>query len=123
MTERPPNQDFGKRRPVTTEPAQPLKRSNHVALLLMGTLAVGGAAYVLTPKCETTSPGMAAPALAQDNAACTSHGGGGGAGRSSRFSFFGNSDSTGHSSATESTGVTRGGFGSVGAAFGFPGGG
>ena len=51
-----PTHDFGKRRPVTVAPVStaPAKRSGHVALLLMGTLAVGGGAYALMPRqnCE-----------------------------------------------------------------------
>jgi hypothetical protein len=47
MTERTPPREFGKRRPAAVEPAEPVKRSGHVALLLMGTLAVGGGAYAL----------------------------------------------------------------------------
>ena len=37
----------------------PAKRSGHVALLLMGTLAVGGGAYALMPRgnCQPASPG------------------------------------------------------------------
>ena len=53
-----PNKDFGKRRPVAVPAAAPpAKRSGHVALLLMGTLAVGGGAYALMPSenCEPTS--------------------------------------------------------------------
>ena len=100
------------------------KRSNHVALLVMGTLAVGGGAYALMgANCQPTPPGMAAPATPTG---CTSRGGSGGSGggysRSSRFSFFGNSGSS--SPASESSGgVTRGGFGAFARAFGFGGGG
>jgi len=62
--------EFGKRRP--TLPAQPApKRSGHVALLVMGTLVVGGA-YALIPgeSCAPpapAAPGMAAPAMPQTN--------------------------------------------------------
>lgn len=38
-----PTREFGKRRPAAIPAAQPAKRSSHVALLLMGTFAVGGA--------------------------------------------------------------------------------
>jgi len=48
-----PDKDFGKRRPVSVtvapRPGPPAKRSGHVALLLMGTFAVGSAAYALMP--------------------------------------------------------------------------
>src|SRR5258707_15164473 len=58
-----PSHEFGKRRPVGAPlitPA-PVKRSSHVALLLMGTLAVGGGAFALMPSetCQQTPPGMA----------------------------------------------------------------
>ncbi|MCC8942569.1 hypothetical protein H8A99_40715, partial [Bradyrhizobium sp. Arg68] len=43
---RKPDPNFGKRRPtvpaVPPRQGPPVKRSNHVALLVMGTLAVGG---------------------------------------------------------------------------------
>ena len=43
--------EFGKRRPLPPPPATPpVKRSGHVALLVMGTLAVGGTAYALMPR-------------------------------------------------------------------------
>jgi hypothetical protein len=119
--------EFGKRRLVA--PGPPIKRSGHVALLLMGTLAVGGGAYALMPgaTCEPASPQMAAPALPQTNAACStrrSSGGSGGGGRSSRYGFFGDSSSRSASvvsSDSSSSSVTRGGFGSFARAFGFSG--
>ena len=118
--------EFGKRRPVGPLPPQPpVKRSGHVALLLMGTLAVGGGAYALMPHetCEPTSPGMAAPAMPQTNTAC-SRGSSGGSGSSSRSSFYGGSSGQSSSAATSdsnSGSVTRGGFGSLARAFGFSG--
>jgi hypothetical protein len=122
-----PVRDFGKRRPVTLPPAPPVKRSGHVGLLVMGALAVGGGAYALMPRenCGPSPPGMAAPALPQTNAGCGPRGSssfGGGYGRSSSFGFFGG-DSGHSSSATtaDSSGVTRGGFGSFAQAFGFSG--
>jgi len=127
MSEQPPI-EFGKRRPVTSLPPEPPpKRSRHVALLLMGTMAVGGSAYGLMPKgtCEPASPAMATPALPPSDASCTAHGSstGGGYGRSSHFSFFGGDSSSRASSTTTSDassgGVTRGGFGSFARAFGF----
>lgn len=60
-----PGKDFGRRKPVSVpaapRPGTPAKRSGHVALLLMGTLAVGTAAYTLMPSrnCEP-SPNAAA---------------------------------------------------------------
>ena len=60
--------EFGKREPAPLPPAPGPKRSNHVALLVMGTLAVGGGAYAFMPRetCQPApppSPGMAAPAV------------------------------------------------------------
>jgi hypothetical protein len=117
--------EFGKRRPVAPPPSTPpVKRSGHVALLLMGTLAVGGGAYALMPRgsCEPASPGMAAPTLPQTGTACTTRGSSGGG--SSRYGFFGDSSSRASSTSTSeqnSGGVTRGGFGSLARAFGFSG--
>jgi hypothetical protein len=125
--------EFGKRKPVVPgppgpkRPGPPVKRSGHVALLLMGTLAVGGGAYALMPgeNCQPTSPGMAAPALPQANTDCkprSSSSGGGGAGSSSRSNFFSGDSSSSHSSSATSSdsgssGVTRGGFGSFARSF------
>jgi hypothetical protein len=130
--------EFGKRRPIVPVSPQPAaKRSGHVALLLMGTLAVGGSAYALMPRqiCgpnspDASAPAMAAPALPQTaNISCSSsssHGSSGsGSRRSSRLSFFGGDSSASHSSAASSDagsgGVTRGGFGGLAHAFGFSG--
>ena len=106
----------------------PVKRSHHVALLLMGTFAIGGGAYALMPgeNCEPNRPGMAAPSGLQTAAECpprgsssSSHGSSGGS--SSRSNFF-SGDSSSHSSSGTSSdsgsgGVTRGGFGSFAHAF------
>ena len=140
---RKPNPEFGKRRPVVpavpTRPDPPSKRSNHVALLVMGTLAVGGGAYALMPRtnCQpiqppppsVTAPGAPAPAALQPGADCaprSSSSGSGGSGGSSRSSFYsGNSSSSGSSSSSSSSSsstVSRGGFGSFAHAFGFGGG-
>ncbi len=128
MTEQRPAPEFGRRRTVPAQGPPPPKRSGHVALLVMGTLAVGGGAYALMPKegCAPASPGVAAPAMPQANAACASRGGGGSGGsRGSHFSFFGGSDSSRSSSTTSSDAshgqVIRGGFGSFAHAFGFSG--
>jgi hypothetical protein len=123
--------EFGKRRPVVAPTAaQPVKRSGHVALLLMGTLAVGGSAYALMPRenCEPNGAGMAGPSLPSTGTACaprgsSSGGGHGGSGGSwSRSSFFGgdaasNRSPSGSSADSGSGGVTRGGFGSFARAF------
>ena len=128
MTGREPSQEFGKRKPVAPSLARSPKRSGHVALLLMGTFAVGGTAYALMPVgCEPSSPVTAAPSAAQAGAGCASRGssggGSGGHGRSSRSSFFSGDASGGGSAAATSDaasgGVTRGGFGSFARAFGF----
>ena len=129
--------EFGKREPMPLPPAPGPKRSNHVALLVMGTLAVGSGAYALMPRenCQPApppSPGMAAPAMPATGTTCTtrtSSGGSGGGGssgtsRSSRLSFFGGESSGGGSSTSvsSSSSVTRGGFGSFAHAVGFGGG-
>jgi len=127
MDQRPPAREFGKRRPARTPPDPPAKRSGHVALLLMGTLAVGGGAYALMPRpnCEPGSPGMAGPALPDERCHASGSSGGGGHGGSSYFSSSGDSSGrSGSAGASESAsgGVTRGGFGSFGHGFGGSGG-
>ncbi|MDE2376382.1 hypothetical protein [Bradyrhizobium sp.] len=130
MDENRPIKEFGRRRPAPPAlPAkEPVKRSGHVALLVMGTIAVGTTAYTLVPRqaCDPASPGMAAPG--QPSVACSSRGsssgGGSGVHWSSRSSFF-SGDSASHTSSGSSDsgsgGVTRGGFGSFAHAFGFSG--
>jgi hypothetical protein len=128
--------EFGKRKPVSVpaspRPAPPpAKRSGHVALLLMGTFAVGSAAYTLMPSrsCEQ-SPNVSSSSLQQNNANCSSHSssssGGGSSGSSSRSSYYGSDSSSSHSSSgTSDSGshsAQRGGFGSFGHAVGFSGG-
>ena len=129
MADKPPTTEFGKRRPAPPSASPPPKRSNHVALLVMGTLAVGGGAYALMgpENCPPASPGVANPAQAQ--AACTSRGssftsGRGNYSRTMHLSFFGGGDSSSHSSSSgtsESGSVSRGGFGSFAHGFGFSG--
>jgi hypothetical protein len=126
MAEKPVT-EFGKRRPVAVQP--PAKRSRHVALLLAGTVAVGGGAYALMPgeNCEPNRPGMAASGPIQSSAGCSargssSSGGHGSSGGSSRSSFFSGDSSSGGSKGASSTdagsgSVTRGGFGSFAHAF------
>ncbi len=131
----PPTRDFGKRKPVTvTQASPPVKRSRHVALLLTGTLAVGGSAYALMPRenCQPSGPAVAAPAPPISGATTQpspapvtncgsrySSGGHGGSGGSwSRSSFYGGSTtSSGGSTGAGSTTTTRGGFGSFGHLF------
>jgi hypothetical protein len=124
-----PTTEFGARKPVAIRPAQPVKRGQ-VALLLMGTFAVGGGAYALAPSenCEPNRPGMAAPSGLPTNSECRPRGSSSGSGHgsssgwSSRSSFFsGDSSSSKASSGTSSDSgsghVTRGGFGSFALAF------
>ncbi len=127
MADRSSKKEFGNRRPVAEKPPPrpPVKRSGHVALLVMGTIAVGTTAYTLMPRqtCEPT-PG-AVPG--QATTTCTSSGSSSGSSSrwSSRSSLF-SSDSSSHSSSATSSdsghsSVSRGGFGSFG--HGFSGGG
>jgi hypothetical protein len=99
-----------------------VKRSGHVALLLMGTFAVGGGAYALMPRetCEPNRPGMASDL--QTGAGCRSRGSSGSSHIGSRSGFFsGDAASSrapsGTSSDGNSGGVTRGGFGEFAHAF------
>lgn len=129
MAENPTTQ-FGAHKPIAIRPAQPVKRGQ-VALLLMGTFAVGGGAYALMPSehCEPNRPGMAASSGLQTNSECrprgsssgsSSHGSSGGS--SSRSNFFSGDSSSNHASSGTSSDsgsghVTRGGFGSFASAF------
>jgi hypothetical protein len=126
-----PSREFGKRRPVKIPlaSAQPVKRSRHVALLLMGTFAVGGAAYALMPgaNCDPKGAGMAGPSLPQAGTACPPRGSysggyGGSGGWWSHSNFFGggatsNQASSGTSAVSGSGEVTRGGFGGFARSF------
>jgi hypothetical protein len=90
-----------------------MKRSAHVALVVMATTGVGASAYALMPSenCGQTPPGVA-----QSESCRSSHGGYGHAGgwwgsRGSSF-FSSPSGSESGSSATAFSGATeRGGFG------------
>ena len=110
------------------EPSPPVKRSGHVALLVMGTLAVGGGAYAMMQRdnCDPKQAGVAAPATPgqpQQTTACqprrsSSSGSHWYGGSSSRSGFYGGDTSSGHSSGlalpgsgTHGGGVARGGFG------------
>ncbi|MGY4502281.1 hypothetical protein ACVWYH_006238 [Bradyrhizobium sp. GM24.11] len=136
MANKPPNKEFGKRRPAPqpSAPREPVKRSGHVALLVMGTIAVGATAYTLMPRrsCDPSPSGASVPAASVPGAAapmqttnCSSSSSSSGSHWSSRSSFY-SSDSSSHSSSgtssdSSSGAVTRGGFGSF--AHGFSGGG
>ena len=113
-----PTTQFGTREAaLAAQQVKTTKRSGHVALLLAGTVAVGGGAYALMPSenCAPNQPGMAAPA------GCSPRGSS--SGGSSRYGFTsGDSPSNKSASATSpsspgSGGVTRGGFGSFAHAF------
>ena len=115
-----PVTQFGRREAaLAVQRDRPTKRSGHVALLLAGTVAVGGGAYALMPgeNCAPNQPGMAASA----NAGCSPRSSSSGGGGSSRYGFTGG-DSTANKSVsgaaqTSSSTVTRGGFGSFAHAF------
>jgi hypothetical protein len=126
-----PPSEFGKRKPVIAPAASPppVKRSRHVALLLTGTLAVGGTAYAVMPRenCQPASPSaVAGPAPPISGTAiqpspasattCGSRWGGGHGGSSGWWShsnfYSGSSSSSGTSAGAGSTTTTRGGFGS-----------
>lgn len=130
MADKPTSKEFGKRpqASVPPTPRPPVKRSGHVALLVMGTLAVGTTAYTLMPRqnCEpapagATVPGTGTPPQASTACSSRSSSSSGSSRWSSRSSFF-SSDSSSHSSSDSGSGsVSRGGFGSFG--HGFSGGG
>jgi hypothetical protein len=126
-----PSSEFGTRKPsvppVTQSSGPPAKRSGHVALFLMGTLAVGTTAYTLMPrnKCEQqpNTTLQSNPDCPPRGSSSSSSGGGGSSSRSSYYS--GGSSSSSSSSGTSDSGsshVSRGGFGSFGHAIGFSGG-
>jgi len=115
--------DFGQRKPAPIQTASPpVKRSRHVALLLTGTLAVGGSAFALIPRgnCEPNGPGMAAPSSPQTASACapgSSSGGHGGSWSRSNFFSGGSASSSGTSTVSGSAETSRGGFGGFARAF------
>jgi hypothetical protein len=121
-----PTKEFGARKPVAIRPAQPVKRGQ-VALLLMGTLAVGGGAYAMMPSenCEPNRPGMASPSGLQTNSECRPRGSSSSSGHgssSSRSGYYSGGSSSNHapsgtSSDSSSGHVTRGGFGAAAYAF------
>jgi len=132
MTDKPTSKEFGRRRPrlpadLPLPPKEPVKRSGHVALLVMGTIAVGTTAYTLMPRqtCEPSPGAVPGQTVTTCTSSSSSSSGGGGSGSSSRSSYY-SSDSSSHSSSSTSSdsghsSVSRGGFGSFG--HGFSGGG
>jgi len=77
MATKPPSQEFGKRRPrmpadLPLPTREPVKRSGHVALLVMGTIAVGTTAFILMPRrnCDPTPPGTTVSGATQTNTNC-----------------------------------------------------
>jgi hypothetical protein len=122
MAEKPVT-EFGKRRPAAVQPAAPVKRSRHVALLLTGTLAIGGSAYALMPSenCAPSQPGVASTAGCTSRGSSSSgHGYWGGSSRYGSYSGDSSSSRSGAGAASSeagSGGVTRGGFGSFAHAF------
>src|SRR4051794_30963888 len=117
MADKPSSKQFGKRRPAPVPPTsrEPVKRSGHVALLVMGTIAVGTTAYTLMPRQHCEPSPNALPGQTSTNCSSSSSSGGSGGSRwSSRSSFF-SSDSSSHSSSGTSSdsgasSVSRGGF-------------
>jgi hypothetical protein len=115
-----------------------MKRSSQVALLLMGTVAVGGTAYAVMPH-ETCQPGVVQPdgqlSQASQNCNRSSSSSSSGSGRyssgwsssssssSSHPSYFasdgrsGPGSSSGGDHSSSSSGVSRGGFGSFASHF------
>jgi hypothetical protein len=118
-----PNQstkEFGKRRPVAIPTGAPVKRSGHVALLLMGTFAVGGGAYALMPReCTPASPGMT-PGVSTPGECPPRGSSSGSGGGSSRYGFYSGGPSGSTPAATTDAGaggVKRGGFGAFAHSF------
>src|SRR5664279_3103165 len=112
-----PTREFGMRRPVAIPAAGPVKRSGHVALLLMGTFAVGGGAYALMPReCTPAPPGVSTPGECPPRGSSSGSGSGGG---SSRYDYYsgGSSGSTPAATDAGSGGVKRGGFGAFAQSF------
>lgn len=102
----------------------PAKRSPHVALLVMGTVAVGSTAYMLMPReCTPAAPGtmptVSSPAECPPRGSSSgSHGGSGGG--SSRYGYSSGGSSSQAPTATtdaSSGGVKRGGFGAFAQGF------
>ena len=122
MAEKPSSQ-FGKRKPSvppSQPPAAPAKRSQEVVLLLMGTIAVGSAAYSLMPReCTPAEPGtmptVSSPSECPPRGSSSS---GHSNGTRYGYSSGGSSGSTAATTTDASSGsVRRGGFGSFARSF------
>lgn len=125
--------NFNKRQspPATYEEPTSRKRSSQIALLLMGTMAVGGGAYALMPheNCDPNqviAPGQPQQDCRQRSSSWSSSSGSGGHGysssgnssSSSRTNFVSGTSSSGSSVASSSSSsVNRGGFGSFSSHF------
>jgi hypothetical protein len=124
-----PAKNFGKRGPVQPmhEEVPARKRSNHVALLLMGTMALGGGAYALMPSehCDPNRPAIAGQqqeCRQRSSSSSGGHGysGGGSSSSSERSNFASNTSSSSSSDGSSSSGsshVIRSGFGSFASHF------
>ncbi|ABD08607.1 hypothetical protein RPB_3914 [Rhodopseudomonas palustris HaA2] len=110
--------EFGKRRPPPPTPAvPPLKRSQKVVLLVMGTIAVGATANALMPKQKSNAEASAHTATSEDRG--TSSAWQSGSGGDWAQSILGDTRRSSGGGWTQSiVGETdRGGFGSFGNAF------
>ena len=108
--------------PTGQKPQPPVKRSNEVILLVMGTIAVGSTAYALMPReCTPAEPG-AMPSLSSPSecpprgSSSSSHGSSSG-GRYGYSSSGSNSTPAGTTTDASSSTVKRGGFGSFAHSF------
>ena len=120
--------NFNKRHPQRPPAEEPRKRSNHIALLVMGTMAVGGGAYALMPseKCDPDRPSIEQPGCRVSNSSSSSSSGGhyyGGSsdnrsGSAARSNFVNSSSSGANAGGSSSPwSVARSGFGSFGSHF------
>jgi hypothetical protein len=125
---------FGKRKAAEAadQESTPRKRSNKIALLLMGTMAFGGGAYALMPgeTCDPNRPTIEQPGCRQSSSSSSgSHSSGshyyGSSGSSSgdsaarsNFASTGSSSNGSYgSTSSSSSSVARSGFGSFASHF------
>jgi len=127
--------NFGKRKPTQPVYEEPTsrKRSSQVALLLMGTMAVGGGAYALMPgeRCDPNRPTIEQQGCWQSSSSSSSGwhysgnsgsswGNSGSTSSSGRSNFASSSSSSSSGLSTASSTsnhVARSGFGSFGSHF------